>query len=256
MSSKRCLPVALALVALAALAPAAQSGNILIPAPPRPVGDEKPTHVQIGPEFYGGVCNAGGPLQPTESLPEFIQNGDAYFTLINPATCVDCSETGTLTVDQVHIGLRFNTACSLPLEISIVDAIDEGGCYLPNDDVFLAAPQPAAPFGGAPGVFTFDITLNTPVCLRGPAFLMVRVTSIDPACVDPAARPELTYGDESFCSLCKFFFLTDSGGGGDLCDPTDTPTPVALQQWVSGSCCALMPVAKKSWGQLKVRYHY
>jgi len=254
MSSKCRLTVALALAALAALAPAAHSGNISIPTPPRPVGDQKPIHVQIGPEFQGATCNAGGPQVPTETLPEFIQNGDAYFTLIDPSTCTDCTETHTLTVDQIHIGLSFNTACSLPVEVSIVDATNEAGCYLPNDDVFLSTPLLRELIGGAPGVYQYDISLIDPVCVRGPAFLMVRVTSINPACVAVEARPELTYGDESNCALCHFYFLTDAGGGGDLCDPTDTPVKVALQQWVSGSCCSLMPVAKKSWGDLKLRY--
>jgi hypothetical protein len=253
MSFHRCLTVALALAALAALAPAAHSGNIRMPAPARPIGDEKPTQVHLGPVFQGGTCNAGGPPQALESL-QFIQNGDAYFTLIDPSSCVDCTETHTLTVDQIHIGLRFNTACSLPVEISIVEAEDDLGCYLPEDDVFLMSPIALGLNGNQPGVFEYTIPLQNPVCLRGPAFLMVRVTSIDPACVAEDARPELTFGDENNCPLCHYFFLTDGGGSGDLCDPTDTPQRVPLQQWVSGSCCSLMPVAQKSWGELKVRY--
>jgi hypothetical protein len=210
--------------------------------------------VPIGPAtFFGGLCSLGGPQSANQEL-DFFQDDDSYFTLLEPSTCLDCAETGTMTVDAIHIGVNFIVGCTMPVEVSIVEAF-EGACPTPDTSRVLLAPVPATFSAPGAGFYVYDITLLNPVCLRGPAFLRFTITDFNPACSTPDFnRPTLAYQDNAPCPACRHYYWTESGAKGDLCTLLGGANPVAPQHWVSGSCCELLPVERKSWGQIRIRY--
>ena len=218
----------------------------------RPLMVETLTQVPIGSVPYNeGMCRLGGSQSVVASLPNFIQDDDSYFTLLEPSTCSECSATGTMTVERAYFGLWFSFPCELPTEVSIVEAF-EGLCPTPDVSRVLMPPVRLRVLPSFPGPWLFIYTLPDPVCLRGPAFLRVTLASTD-AC-EAVDLPQLTYGDGQLCAPCRFYrWGGNDQSPKDLCLLLDGIEP-DLQQGAIGSCCKATPVQQESWGRLKIRY--
>src|SRR5262245_45278314 len=158
--------------------------KVALPTGPRPA-DQLQGIIQVGtPRLLAdSSCALGGVLPFFDDIDYLDPPQDQYFTLLDPATCTECTATGTMTVEEIHFRLTFQTACSQPAMVRLVEAKNDG-CPEPDLTKPLMSYVPASINAPGPGQWEASITLPEPVCLRGKAFLEVTFDQIGSACND------------------------------------------------------------------------
>jgi hypothetical protein len=147
----------------------------------------------------------------------------------------------------VSIALRFPTACSQPIENSVVGAHGEGACREPDTLEVLAAPEVFVLNPGAAGDFEFVLHLTTPATFADTAFLKVNFTTSDPECATLATRPQLLTGGA--CTACVSW-NSSVAGMQELCAVQIPGSPVMYANVTS----CVVPVFQRSWGAVKLLY--
>jgi hypothetical protein len=257
MSNPRLVLALIALCFAAATPLPAAAEKVFLPGDIHPVDPSIPS-IDVGPTVMtAGTCTLGGPTTPYDEIDYFQPPDDEYYTLLDPGTCTQCTATKTLTVDAVHLSIYFRTLCTQPVMVSIVEAKD-GPCPEPDLTKVLVPPTHFDLPGPGPGIFIFNLALPSPVCLRGKAFLGITVTQFGSGCeADGINTPTLVYGDTLQCQPCRYYNYYFDGTDfvrSQLCKPGGLLTPGPLVHYVTGTCCALVPVMPATWGQLKIRY--
>ena len=238
---------------------AAAAKTVVLPDRPHPA-DELQGTIQIGAAagMVDSLCSLGGSLPFFDDIDYIDPPQDQYFTLLDPATCTDCTATGTMTVDQIHVRLTFQTACSQPAIVRLVEA-KNAGCSEPDLTKPLMSYLPINIVAPGPGQWEAVVNLPDPVCLRGKTFLEVTFDAIGGGCTDGISElpPYIAYADTNLCEPCHYYNYYMSGGDltkDHLCRAIGHWTPGPFVHYVSGHCCALMPVQPATWGRLKIRY--
>jgi hypothetical protein len=248
-----------ALCVLLAAGSAHAEKKVALPSGPRPA-DNLQGIIQIGNPraLQDSSCALGGVLPFFDDIDYIDPPQDQYFTLLDPATCTECTATGTMTVEEIHVRLTFQTACSQPAIVRLVEAKNEG-CPEPDLTKPLMSYLPINVVAPGPGQWEALIALPEPVCLRGKAFLEVTFDQIGSLCTDGIQElpPYIAYGDTNLCEPCHYYNFYSSGGDlnkEQLCRAIAHWTPGPLLHWVTGHCCSLIPVQPATWGRLKIRY--
>lgn len=254
----RSLLPTLLVIALSALASvsAHAEGKVILPADIHSI-ERLDGRIEVGTSTHaGGFCQPGAYSQFDILEDYFLPPNDMFFTLIDPATCTECTETGTVTVDRVHVTMNFRTACNQPVLVSIVEA--RNACPEPDLTKVLMAPIEFNLPSPGPGTFQFDLNLGTPVCVRGKAFLNITVDRFGTGCeIEEQTTPNLAYADTNLCQPCHYYnYYTDGAeiSREHLCRTAGRLTPGPFLHWVSGNCCPLVPTLPATWGQIKMRY--
>ena len=238
---------------------AAAEKTVVLPDRPRPTDDLRGI-IQIGgpAATLDSLCALGGTLPFFDDIDYIDPPQDQYFTLLDPATCTDCTATGTMTVDQIHVRLTFQTACSQPAIVRLVEAKNPG-CPEPDLTKPLMSYLPVDIVAPGPGQWEAVVNLPDPVCLRGQSFLEVTFDAIGGGCNDGISvlPPYIAYGDTNQCVPCHYYNYYESGGDltkEHLCRAIGHWLPGPLLHWATGHCCSLIPVQPATWGRLKIRY--
>jgi len=197
-------------------------------------------------------CNLGVLGPPGATFAYVLPPDDAYYTLINPATCGGCqADNRLLTV--AHLELSFTAPCEIPVTVSIVPAIDVGGgCFAPN----LLAPAVCEPVqyvitdNGVTGqCVDYSLPVTVGCCIDGPAFLHIEFDQ--GSC--PNGRP--LFCGPGACSNCtQYNFYPGVGqGGDDLCAILSNNLKGSIM-YVESTCCSPTSTAPRTWGKLKTLY--
>jgi hypothetical protein len=170
--------------------------------------------------------------------------GDAYYTLLDPATC-SCSAAGVF-LGNAHVDLYFpTTACTLPLTISIVAAdVTDPACPVPLPDQVICEPVSYVPAPTSPGLWDFCMGLAVPCCVNTKVFLKVEFDGVG-TCTD---LPLLVTTDG--CQPC----LSWNGYEGALVDLCNAGLPGNPVMYVQALCCDVVPTRGGTWGRLKTLY--
>jgi len=203
--------------------------------------------ITIGPPLPNGTCTMGISADPAWSVDYLLPPDDEYLTLIDPTTCFACPN-GSMAINAAHVALQFRATCSQPVTVSIVGAIDQNGCMVPDLDNVLCGPIGYNLNPGATGAFLFNLPIPQGCCITGKAFLSINFIAPGVGCATSTTRPLLLTTDE--CQPCASW--NDWAGGTDeLCDVGFPGNPI---MYVDGDCCSTTPATPSSWGLLKSLY--
>ena len=196
----------------------------------------------------GGAC-ASGIHAAWEVIFGYVEPpDDAYYTLITPAACEGCP-TGQRTLTTAHALLYCNSACQIPLQVSIVPAIALGNGCLAPDAFATPITEPVSYMIGMQTMnrcVDYAFALPPGACLDGPAFL--RLEFDDGTC--PNYLPGFC-GTES-CAACTQYNVYPgiAAPGRDLCDAAGKGAIMNVEM----TCCAATTIAPGTWGRVKSLY--
>ncbi len=188
--------------------------------------------------------------------PAWINSGylfppdDRYYTYLKYSDCPACGPGGLL-ITAAHLILYYQEACSIPVEVSIVPAIQSGGCAVPDVNNTLCGPVPFQLTVSNPGGYDFIMALAQPCCITGDAFLLIRFVDFGTC----TTLPDLVAADVP-CNPCVSYNLNPSFGFVDMCaDPFwaqyNSGNP---NMFVDADCCTTTPTLHGNWGRLKQLY--
>jgi len=217
-------------------------------------GPVKAINVAGRPYATLGTCTLGSDLPPAFALEGYLAPpGDQYYTLLDPSDCASCSDTATVTA--AHIVLFFQTACSQPIQLSIVGvSADDPSCDTPDPANVI---MPAATYmldPGQTGAVDFTLPLDEPLCLTEPVFLCYTIDQFGAGCDTDVTAP-LLVAASSGCETCKAWNFYDTNED-DFCvvaPPFGVDGPFI--HYADADCgCTTTPTLPTSWGSLKIRY--
>ena len=155
----------------------------------------------------------------------------------------------SIAVNAAHVALQFPTVCAQPVVISIIGAIDQNGCMVPDPTNVICAPIGYNLNPGAAGTFLFNLPIPAGCCITTKAFLSINFITPGVGCSTSATRPRLI--TTASCAPCTSW-NTWVGGTDDLC--VDIGFPGNPIMYADGDCCSTTRAEKASWGQLKSLY--
>jgi hypothetical protein len=197
-------------------------------------------------------CNLGILGPPAVARNYVSPPGDEYYTLIDPATCVDC-QSNIRVLTEAHMALKFATPCEIAVSLSIVPAVDlGGGCLAPDRSApALCGPIDDVISDGGVTDQCVDYARSMPaLCsIDGPAFLKIEFGL--GSCLP--GRPE--FCGLTTCNNCTQYNFLAGGGTGleDLCAVFPGPLKSIVMN-VGSTCSAPTSTAPASWGKLKTLY--
>lgn len=235
MIPRRCSALGLMLAGALLLPLAASSA----PRHIEPLPAETPVHRVAE---VAGTCALGTVGEPAQ-LGDLYPPDDIYLTLIRPTTCGACSVTA---LSNVHLWLEFRKVCSVPVAISVVRAFgttclqpDQGQILFPAFSTVLTATEE--------GVQEFVVPVPAEWRLDQDAFLAVHFTAETDSCSLEGEQPRIAL--RAGCPRCVAY-ENFSGSTEDVCQ-FGVGLPLMS---VDVSECVPTPVARRSWGTLKMRY--
>ena len=201
-----------------------------------------------GPIQPNGPCTMGQATGAAVIVNYLLPPNDAYYTLLDPAACT--CPNGAIAVQMAHVFLNYPVACSQPVTVSIVAAVDDGtGCLRPDPDTKLCAPIAYTLAAPAAGNYIFNLPMPANCCITSKAFLEINFVAGGAGCSTSTTRPRLIT-DQS-CDPCTSYNIYPAGND-DLC--TDVGFPGNPIMYVDGDCCSTTPAGHATWGQLKGMY--
>lgn len=201
-----------------------------------------------GPPLPNGPCQMGVTGPAAFNVNYLLPPDDAYYTLLDPAGCGVCPNN-SIAVNAAHVALQFPVACSQPVTVSIVGAIDDNGCMTPDPNNVLCAPIAYNLAPGAAGSFLFNLPIPEGCCITTKAFLVINFIAPGAGCSTSATRPRLI--TTASCVPCTSWNIYP-GGNDELCLTVGFPGNPMM--YVDGDCCSTTPAGQKSWGLLKSLY--
>ena len=205
---------------------------------------------RTGPSHANSVCQLGVNGTAAWSVNYLLPPNDAYYTLLDPASCTACGPTHTLALSTAHVALNFINGCAQPVQVGFYGAtVGPTGCLAPDLNnllcpTFLVTLQPGA------GAWDIAIPVPSGCCIQGPAFMMINFVANGAGCGTSATRPRLLTIDG--CTGCTSYNIYP-GGNDDLCDPL-IGFPGNPIMYVEADCCNVVPTLPTKWGQLKAMY--
>lgn len=209
-----------------------------------------PRHVEVLPAntpIYrvadvAGTCALGTVGEPAQ-VGVLYPPDDTYLTLIRPTTCGSCSVTA---LSNVRLSLEFRKVCSVPVAISVVRAFgttcpqpDQGQVVFPAFSAVLTPTEI--------GVTEFVVPVPIEWRLDADAFLAVHFNSETDSCSAEGEQPRIAL--RAGCPRC-IAYENFAGSTEDVCE-SGVGLPLMS---VDVSECVPTPVARRSWGSLKIRY--
>ena len=196
------------------------------------------------------VCQLGESQAGATTLYNVFVPGTKFYALLEPSACTACPTPPGVTLTAAGLRLKFNTACSLSLRVSVVGWLGTASCPRPNAAQVLCGPveQIVADVAGEPGAYT--VPLPPGCCIQQKAYLCLEVLD------GPANALDLGFGTAGTgCVACVQRW--EGGilppGTWDLCDASyGLGQNVVL--WADAGCCDVTPAERHSWGRLKVTY--
>jgi hypothetical protein len=201
-----------------------------------------------GPPLPNGACAMGVNGAPAFSVNYLLPPDDIYLTLLDPAGCGVCPNN-SIAINAAHVALQFPVNCSQPVVVSIVGAVDQGGCWVPDETNVLCPPIGYNLAPGAAGNFIFNLPIPAGCCITTKAFLSINFVAGGVNCSTSATRPRLI--TTASCTPCTSY-NTWTGGTDELC--TDVGFPGNPIMYADGDCCSTTETINGSWGQLKSLY--
>jgi hypothetical protein len=214
----------------------------------------KPTVVTLAPEpaatIEAGVCNIGETNPGNQGLIGPFEGGAAFYQLLDPATCTQCSAvTGRALLNAV-IRLRFAFPCSATLRVTIIGALNTGGCYVPDPSAVLCPPMFRTISESAPQASAKNYTIPlSGCCIEGPAFLSIEVVNSDCG-PQSVVMPYTTAG----CSPCEQYVVSPTYLAPGINDQCSTGFGRAFRMWVEADCCGVTPTLHDTWSRVKTLY--
>ena len=237
------LPI-LALLALALVATASHAG--------KPALSRETLHgtlqrvVVAAPLNVTAVCTLGITDPPMYYVDYLYPPNDAYYTLLNPATCA-CTGAGGVLLSSGHILLNFQQACSIPVTIAVVRAdLTDPNCAVPIPGQYICQPVAYNLAVTAAGNYDFTMPLNSGCCITEKAFLVVTFTGAGTC----TTLPRLITTE--VCDNCTSYNVYPPSGFDDLC--ADIGFPGSPVMYVDAACCDVVPAQRGTWGRLKTMY--
>ncbi len=208
-------------------------------------GEIRRVPVGAAVESRQSACVIGVPGPASFPMYYLYPPNDQYYTLLDPASC-ECSGVGGLAPSVAHVQLDFPEACSIPIEVAIVEAnSDDPNCPVPAPGEYLRSPITHQLTVEEPGTYDFALPLPSGACLTERAFL--QVTFLTSGECD--GLPGLMI-DGAYCGCVAYNAWPGSGDPSDLCGVF----PGSPVMYVEASCCEAVPALPRSWGQLKSTY--
>jgi hypothetical protein len=204
--------------------------------------------VTPGPPLPNGPCTMGINGAPAYNVNYLLPPDDNYLTLLDPSNCGVCPN-GSIAVNAAHVALQFPTVCAQPVVISIIGAINQNGCMVPDPTTVLCPPIGYNLNPGATGSFLFNLPIPSGCCITTKAFLSINFIAPGAGCNTSATRPRLI--TTASCAPCTSWNIW-VGGTDDLC--VDIGFPGNPIMYADGDCCSITPAEKATWGQLKSLY--
>jgi len=230
MSLRRPLVAALLVAACsppaaAAPKPAPRVTPVTAPAIPSTAGDQV-----LAPACILGI---NGPA--TWSVDYLLPPNDAYFVKLRPRRCAGCPDSFGVWVSAVHVTLDFPAPCSVPVEVSISQALGDSACAPPWPTYPRCPPVTTTLVASTTGIQSFTIPLSSPCALPLEAFAQVTFVSDGAGCANEL-RPRLV--TTASCTLCVAYnyYPQDST---DLCEALLPGIPLL---WVEGDSCLATPL--------------
>lgn len=214
----------------------------------------KPTVVTLAPEppatIEAGVCNIGETNTGNQALLGPFETGAEFYQLLDPAQCAACnSVTGRALLNAV-LRLRFAFPCAAEVRVSIVGAVDVGGCLTPDPNALLCPPMLRSISESVPQASAKNYTFPlSGCCIEGPAFVRFEVigTNCGPQSV---AMPYTTVG----CSPCQQYAVSPTYLAPGINDQCTTGFGRAFRMWVEADCCGVTPTLHDTWSRVKTLY--
>jgi hypothetical protein len=205
----------------------------------------------VGPTTAQSTCTLGVTGAPAFIVDYLYPPNDAYYTLLDPASCTACSAPAVNAV-AAHVVLNFRGACALPVSVGIYGATGDVACYTPDPNNVLCTPFTVSLAPTAAGNYDFSIPFPNGCCISQPAFLKIEFLAFTPGCDAATSWPKLI--TTSDCSMACSSWNIYPGGTGpdDLCMTVGFPGQPVMRLDVD--CCNITPTAKHSWGNLKSIY--
>lgn len=212
---------------------------------------KEPAQVQA-PSATDAICTIGqsGPLGSTLFLSSAWSNLKLY-QLLDPAACPQCpASSGGLLLTQAVIRMRFRSACSMVLRVSVVEATGAGNCVAP-DTTHLICPPQLFTLSEAAASVTKDylMPLASGCCLTRKAFLVVEIVS------QSCGADQYAYANMLNCTPCSQYFVMP-GTVDTITDNCDATTGLGFDfdLRVNADCCSVTPAMPRSWGRVKNLY--
>lgn len=222
--------------------PAAAPGLLLLAAA---LGSAVP-----GTPVHAGICQPGLPEAGDVTAYGYVATGTKLYTLLDPATCAACPSPPGLGLTTAWIRLKFNSACSATLRVSVIGRIGAVSCPLPYETQVLCGPVEQVITGAAGESGAYPVSLPAGCCILGRAFLLIEVLAW------PGGAMDLGIGTAgSSCVPCVQRWWRSILGpeSWDVCDAYYgfTRNPGI---WVDADCCVPTPTVPNSWGRMKSMY--
>ncbi len=205
-----------------------------------------PQRVVVGtPQQMNVLCGLGVAAAPAYYIDYLLPPNDAYYTLLDPATC-GCPGPNGVLLSNAHVLLNFPMACSIPVSVAVVAAdLTDPLCPVPVPGQYLCAPVNYDLVPGAAGDYDFMFALPSGCCITEKAFLVVTFTGAGSCTTLP--RLITTEG----CNPCESYNVYP-GGFDDLCVAVGFPGNPSMS--VETACCDIVPALRGTWGQMKTHF--
>lgn len=202
--------------------------------------------LSVGGPINHAVCEVGISTGAASIINYLLPPDDAYYTLLDPSTCSSCN--GALQLSVAHMLLNFQAVCTQQVQVRVVPAVNNAGCYVPDVNTAICAPIIYNLTPGAIGNFQFNLALPLGCCVTGPVFLDINFITVGAGCSTSATRPRLIVDATPLgCTSWNVY----PGGFDDLVNDIGFPgNPV---MWAEGDCCPT-PTTPGSWGRIKTLY--
>jgi hypothetical protein len=205
-----------------------------------------PQKVDVGtPQKMYVACQLGVTAPPAFLVNYIYPPDDAYYTLLDPATC-GCSGPSGVLLSNAHVMLRFPMVCSIPVSVAVVAAdLTDPLCPVPVPGQYICGPVNYNLAPTAIGNYDFTFALPEGCCITQKAFLVVTF----PAAGTCTTLPLLITTDG--CDPCVSYNVYP-GGSADLC--VDIGFPGNPNMYVEAACCDIVPAIRGTWGRVKTLY--
>jgi hypothetical protein len=196
------------------------------------------------------TCMIGVTDPPAYIIDYIFPPADAYYTLLDPATCDGCNG-GPVSAVTAHAWINFRAVCAQPIKVGIYAATGDASCWVPDPTTALCPEISFTVTPPAPGNYDVGFPIPAGCCITGPAFLKIEFGSFGTGCTTSTTWPRLiTTAD---CSIpCNSWNIYPGGGPDDLCYDIGFPGYPVMS--LEADCCNPTPTQKHSWGSLKSTY--
>lgn len=190
-----------------------------------------------------------GPLAAVSVAYEAPDSWKAIATRVHVNSCSACAATGALTLTDVSLRIRWVSAGTAQVIVSVIGGTGTGACLVPDETNVLCPPATYPVSSSGAGGIVYTLPFADGCCITSDAFVLVQFVGL----ADP--NQPISHG------------ITLSTGPCVACDqyiesqtlyPTFTEvcsTSIATPYWISvgANCCTPTPTRRSTWGELKIR---